>query len=172
MTIKIGTAPDSWGVWFPEDEKQISWQHTMDEMADAGYEYIELGPWGYFPTDYKILKNELKKRELTLIAGTVGGNFIDDDSISNMLNTIDDLVELLNKFPKAEYVVILVDMYTDLMTGEQIMPKKLRKEQWNKLYDNVQKVSDYIRNKSLTPTLHPHVDCYIETEEEIENIEI
>ncbi|MEN0103718.1 MAG: 2-keto-myo-inositol dehydratase, partial [Curtobacterium sp.] len=25
-SIRIGTAPDSWGVWFPDDPKQVPWQ--------------------------------------------------------------------------------------------------------------------------------------------------
>lgn len=38
----IGTAPDSWGVWFPEDEKQTPWQRFLDEVVEAGYSWIEL----------------------------------------------------------------------------------------------------------------------------------
>lgn len=170
MTIKIGTAPDSWGVWFPQNDKQTPWERCMDEMQQAGYEYVELGPWGYFPTDYETLKAELGKRNLKLVAGTVGGNFVNDASIDNMCTTIDQIVPLLKKFPTAKYVVMLVDMYTDLMTGELVMSKELTEEQWQQLYKNVQRVCDYVRSYGLIPALHPHVDCYIETEEEIERV--
>ena len=37
MAIQVGIAPDSWGVWFPEHEKQPSWDRCMDEMKKAGY---------------------------------------------------------------------------------------------------------------------------------------
>src|SRR5437867_4209984 len=30
MNIKVGTAPDSWGVWFPSDPKQTPWQRLVD----------------------------------------------------------------------------------------------------------------------------------------------
>ena len=33
----IGSAPDSWGVWFPDDPAQTSWQRFLDEVAAAGY---------------------------------------------------------------------------------------------------------------------------------------
>ena len=168
--IKIGTAPDSWGVWFPDNEKQVPWEQCMDEMQKSGYEYVELGPWGYFPTDYEELKSALDKRDLKLVAGTVGGNFVDDKSIDSMCDTIDTLAPLLKKFPTAKYVVLLIDMYTDLMTGELVMPKELTEEQWQQLYKNVQRVCDHVRALGLVPTLHPHVDCYIETEEEIERV--
>ena len=31
--LTIGVCPDQWGVWFPEDEKQIPWQKALEEMA-------------------------------------------------------------------------------------------------------------------------------------------
>jgi len=170
MAIRVGTAPDSWGVWFPENEKQIHWQRCMDEMQEAGYEGVELGPWGYFPNDYETLKSELDKRDLKLVGSTVGGNFVDDLSIANMIKTIDVQAPLLRKFPTAQYIVLLVDMYTDLMTGEDVMPRELKEEQWQVLYKNVQRSCDHIRSYGLIPALHPHVDCYIQTEEQIERV--
>ena len=49
-TITIGTAPDSWGVWFPNDPEQLPADHSR-EVAEAGYGWIELGPYGYLPKD-------------------------------------------------------------------------------------------------------------------------
>ena len=66
----IGTAPDSWGVWFPEDEKQIPWQKALEEMAEAGFSVMETGPFGYFPTDPKRLMEEMGKRGFRVVAGT------------------------------------------------------------------------------------------------------
>ena len=51
MNVRIGSAPDSWGVWFPSDPKQTPWERCLDEIAEAGYEWTELGPYGYMPTD-------------------------------------------------------------------------------------------------------------------------
>ena len=42
--MTLGSAPDSWGVWFPDDPKQMPWQRFLDEIAEAGYEWTELGP--------------------------------------------------------------------------------------------------------------------------------
>ena len=49
MNITIGSAPDSWGVWFPSDPQQTPWHRFLDEMVEAGYEWTELGPYGYLP---------------------------------------------------------------------------------------------------------------------------
>ena len=64
MQLKIGSAPDSWGVWFPRDERQIPWQRFLDEIVTAGYEWTELGPYGYLPTDLSTLREELDRRHL------------------------------------------------------------------------------------------------------------
>ena len=60
----IGTAPDSWGVWFPDDPQQTPWERFLDEVAESGYKWIELGPYGYLPTDPARLAEELKQRDL------------------------------------------------------------------------------------------------------------
>ena len=67
----IGTAPDSWGVWFPDDPQQTPWERFLDEVAESGYKWIELGPYGYLPTDPARLAEELKQRDLQISAGTV-----------------------------------------------------------------------------------------------------
>ena len=35
--LRLGTAPDSWGVWFPDDPHQVPWHRFLDEAAAAGY---------------------------------------------------------------------------------------------------------------------------------------
>ncbi|MCZ9885164.1 2-keto-myo-inositol dehydratase, partial [Arthrobacter sp. B2a2-09] len=67
----IGTAPDSWGVWFADDPKQTPWERFLDEVAESGYKWIELGPYGYLPNDPARLAEELKQRDLKVTAGTV-----------------------------------------------------------------------------------------------------
>ena len=42
--LRLGTAPDSWGVWFPADPHQVGWQQYLDEVPRAGYIWTELGP--------------------------------------------------------------------------------------------------------------------------------
>ena len=69
--LRLGTAPDSWGVWFADDPAQVPWRQYLDEAAAAGYRWTELGPYGYLPTDPGQLRDELASRDLTLTGGTV-----------------------------------------------------------------------------------------------------
>ena len=69
--LLLGTAPDSWGVWFADEPGQVPWSRYLDEVRDAGYRWTELGPFGYLPTDPARLRDELEARGLTLTGGTV-----------------------------------------------------------------------------------------------------
>lgn len=69
--IRVGSAPDSWGVWFPDDPQQVPWERFLDEVSEAGYSWIELGPYGYLSTDPARLTAEIDKRDLKVSAGTV-----------------------------------------------------------------------------------------------------
>src|SRR5579859_4323033 len=74
MSIHVGTAPDSWGVWRPLDSLQTPWQRFLDEVAESGYAAIELGPFGYLPTDPRGVSDALASRSLQLAGGTISGN--------------------------------------------------------------------------------------------------
>ena len=170
MSISVGIAPDSWGVWFPKHEKQTPWKRCMDEMAAAGYAGVELGPWGYLPNTVSELKEALDTRNLVLVAGTVGGDFLNDKSVDEMCRTIDEIAGLLNEFNEAKYIVLLPSMYTDLETGAPVMHKVLSSQEWGKYAANVQRAADHVAGHGLVAAFHPHVDCHVETEEEIERL--
>ena len=57
--LLLGTAPDSWGVWFPEDPTRSAGRQYLDEVANAGYVWTELGPQGFLPQDPAQLRDEL-----------------------------------------------------------------------------------------------------------------
>src|SRR5712675_1940437 len=40
--LRLGTAPDSWGVWFPEDPHQVSWEQYPDMHTGAATEGARL----------------------------------------------------------------------------------------------------------------------------------
>ncbi|MGA4921040.1 sugar phosphate isomerase/epimerase family protein [Bacillus subtilis] len=171
MDIKIGTAPDSWGVWFPENEKQINWERCMEEMAESGYAGIELGPWGYLPNEYKKLKEELSKRNLELTATTLVGDLTSDNKTNELLTLLDKMAKLQLRFESAKYVVLIDDCYTDLFTGELVRSPFLDDFEWGRFTGNILKIRDYAKSQyGLEVIFHPHAQSHIETEEQIEKL--
>ena len=49
--IKIANAPCSWGVDYADDINNPSWESVFKEIADAGYSYCEIGPYGFLPSE-------------------------------------------------------------------------------------------------------------------------
>ncbi|WP_050182471.1 sugar phosphate isomerase/epimerase family protein [Domibacillus robiginosus] len=171
MNVKIGTAPDSWGVWFPQNEKQTPWERCMNEMAESGYEGIELGPWGYLPNQYEQLREQLEKRNLKLTATTLVGDLMSDEKTDEMITLLDEMANLQLRFPTAKYVVLIDDCYTDLFTGELIRPEVLNDEQWAQFIGNINRIKNHAKAKyGLQVVFHPHAQSHIETEEQIERL--
>ena len=95
MNVQIGSAPDSWGVWFPSDEKQTPWNRCLDEIAEAGYKWTELGPYGYLPTDLETLRKELDQRGLKASASFAMAHLEDEDAWSEVERQVVGFGELL-----------------------------------------------------------------------------
>ena len=83
MKVTVGTGPDSWGIWFPDDPEQIPWRRFLDEVVEAGYERIELGPYGYLPTNLRILRSELERRGLKVPASYVERHDLEDPALKD-----------------------------------------------------------------------------------------
>src|SRR5688572_19448416 len=82
MSISLANAPVSWGIYeFEGVESKFPYTRVLDEIAETGYTGLELGPWGYLPTDPAVLRPELEKRGLQLLSAFVPVNFADAAAI-------------------------------------------------------------------------------------------
>jgi inosose dehydratase len=167
MEIKIGSAPDSWGVWFPNDPKQMPWNRFLDEIVEAGYQWTELGPFGYLPTELSQLRSELEKRKLG-VSSTFVMRALEDPALwpeieKEVLSTGALLAELGSR-----HLILIDDTHTDLFTGEPIAPARLDADGWKRLIDATHKVADIARRFGLTVVFHPHADTHVEYEDQIE----
>lgn len=168
MRINIGSAPDSWGVWFASDSKQTPWSRFLDEVAEAGYEWIELGPYGYLPTDEPRLRAELTKRNLKVCAATVISNLEQPSAWSGLEKQVLGSGELVAALG-AKYLVLIDDPYTDLFTGKSVEPARLDESSWKRLIDTTHKVAGIAQDHfGLAVVFHPHAETHVEYEDQIE----
>jgi inosose dehydratase len=164
-TLRLGTAPDSWGVWHAVDPLQVAWSTYLDEAAAAGYRWTELGPYGYLPTDPAVLRDELAARGLRLSGGTV----------TAALHRGPAALEAAKRACAAEagtiaplgarFVVLLPDGadYADHPT--------LTDEEWRHLTDGLTELARTIRAEhGLELVAHSHADTQIGTQAEIERL--
>ena len=169
MNTKVGTCPDSWGVWFPNDPKQIPWQRCLDEIAESGYKWVELGPFGYFPTDPKVLRPELEKRGLIPVGQAIDEFSLEDPAAWHETEkTVLASGELLAALG-AEYFVIIDLPYSNLATGEIVAPARLDDDAWKRLIDTTHKMGDLLKSRlGIKLLFHPHAETHVEYEDQIE----
>lgn len=161
--VTIGTAPDSWGVWFADDPIQVPPGQFLDEAAAAGYTWIELGPYGYLPTDPARLRDELDRRGLRVTAGTVFESLHQEDSwpaVSSQVAQVAALAQAVG----AEYVVVIPFMWRDDVTGEVREPGELDAAGWRRKLDGNDRLGRLIFEEyGLRVAYHPHADSHVDS---------
>lgn len=167
--LRIGTAPDSWGVWFPNDPGQIPWKRFLDEVQAAGYHWLELGPFGYLPTDPAQLEDELAKRDLKLSAGTVFTGFHKgEDQWKRAWDQALDVAGLVSKLG-AEHLVVIPDLWRSDATAEVLESRTLDNEQWTKLAAGHDKLGKALLEEfGISQQFHSHADSHVGTYREVE----
>ena len=168
--LTIGVCPDQWGVWFPEDPKQMDPRRAMQEMAEAGFEVIETGPFGYFPKDPKELKRWTDEFGLRVVAGTGWGILHKEEAWAETEATFRAIAET-HAAVGAEYIVHLPPLYRDDKTWEWTDDRVLSDKAWNLYVSNADRLGKLLLDDyGLKMVLHPHGDSHIETPDEIARI--
>ncbi|MEU5089345.1 sugar phosphate isomerase/epimerase [Streptomyces sp. NPDC021356] len=163
--IRVGSAPDSWGVWFPDDPRQTPWDRFLDEVAEAGYPWIELGPYGYLPTDPALLTDELARRGLKVSAGTVFTGLHRGPSVWESTWEHVARVAALTRAVGARHLVVIPSFWRDDRTAEILEPPELTTEQWEHLTRGTERLARRVKETyGLGIVVHPHADTHIDTE--------
>ncbi len=166
--LELGSAPDSWGVWFPDDERQIPWHRFLDEVAEAGYGWLELGPYGYLPTNHALLSQELTKRGLGVAGGTMAGALHRSGELEQIMTTARKVAELTAAVG-AHNLVFLPKMFRDEKTGEYCDAPSLSDSEWATLVRAANELGKVLLNDyEIRLCLHSHADSHIQTQPEIE----
>jgi inosose dehydratase len=166
VSIHVGTAPDSWGVWFATDPRQTPWQRFLDEVADAGYDAIELGPYGYLPSDPDHLAGELQRRSLHLAGGTIAGDLEAADGWNEMRERTAAVCDILEYFG-ARHLVLLDSGHADA-SGPSGGRRVLDESGWNGVRATVHRLGEYTAQRGIALVFHPHGDTTIQFEPDIE----
>lgn len=165
-------APDSWGVLdYPGPSWNQSYEKMLDEMVAAGYTGTELGPYGFFPTDAKVLKPQLDRRKLNLLGSFVPVVLSDPASAEIAVAHIRKVGDLLSNL-KAPFLV-LADAQSEKrnrLSGR--VPRDgsagLTPAQWKNVARVVEEAAKVSADFGLDLVFHPHIATYVETPEECE----
>lgn len=172
MTIRIGNAPCSWGVEFPDDPRNPAWKTVLRECKQAGFDGIELGPVGYAPEDPEILRDGLAEFELELIGGVVFRAFHDaeqwDDVMDGSVRTCKALVA-----NGAEHLVLIdsISPRRASAAGRWDDAEKMDQAEWAAYANRIRTVAKMgAEEYGLTVGIHAHAAGFMDFEPELERL--
>jgi inosose dehydratase len=165
-------APDSWGVLdYPGPSWEQPYEKMLDEMVEAGYTGTELGPYGFFPTDPKVLQPQLEKRKLKLLGSFVPVKMTDPAAGAAVMERIRKVGNLLATL-KAPFLVMADDQSPErnAYSGRVYDPgcPTLTAEQWKHVGKIVADAEKVAKEFGLDLVFHPHVATYVESPQECE----
>lgn len=168
--LDFGNAPLSWGVFEGEDERNPPWAAVLDEIAQAGYRHLELGPIGFLPEDPRVLERELARRGLSLTAGFVYEHMHDPAEGDVVLRNARRVCEVLAALG-GRYLVVIDRMVPERQrtAGRSEEAERLSPDAARAMFSTIATVAEVAAGEfGLRPVLHPHCGTYIEFEDEIE----
>jgi inosose dehydratase len=167
--LTLGIAPDSWGVWFPEDPRQVTWQQYLDEVPRAGFGWTELGPQGFLPQDPARLRDELDRRGLKVSGGTVfAGLHRGKEALDKAIEDFSREARLLTALG-GKHLIHLPEQYTDMHTGRAVEAGGLDPEHWANLVDGTDELARVLHEEfGVELVFHPHADTHVDTQDRVE----
>jgi len=172
MEIKLGNAPSSWGVEFPNDPRNPPWEKVLDECREAGYSGIELGPVGFMPEDPAILGPALEKYGLTLIGGVIFRAFHDPDAWAEVKDGAVRTCKALAA-QGGRYLVIIdsISPRRAPTAGRPQAAQKMDRSEWKTFVQRIAAIARMgAEEYGLTSCLHAHAGGFVDFEDEFEQM--
>jgi inosose dehydratase len=175
--IKIANAPCSWGVLeFDLEGKAAGFEQVLNEIRDTGYEGSELGDWGFMPSVPAELKDELDKRNLSMVGAFVPVFLKDASKHVAGAEAAVRTAKLMADAGYADAFIVLADdncsvKERTLNAGRVTEDMGLTAEEWKNFAEGADFVAREVKNKTgLRTVFHHHCAGYVETPAEIDHL--
>ena len=171
--IKVGTAPVSWGIMEAEGwNGHQAYARVLDEMAEAGYEGTELGPYGYLPTEPQSLIAELSSRGLRLVSAFVPVHLAEAQRHETDFHEAIKVARLLAQ--AGSRLIVLAD---EMGGARMSVAGRVNEErdgmsasQWNGAVEILSRIATACRELGLVTAFHHHAGTLVETPTEIDRL--
>jgi inosose dehydratase len=173
--IRVANAPCSWGVLeFESRAASPAYSRVLDEIAESGYSGTELGDWGFLPTEPGILRDEIERRALALVAAFVTTRLADPSAQESTLRKALGIARLLAAVSGTSPIIVLSDEPAAnparAREAGRIQPSRsLSDEQWDNAARSVEHLARAVRDDTgLRTVFHHHCATHVETAGEID----
>jgi inosose dehydratase len=168
--MKIATAPGTWGVEPPPRPADPPWARILDEIALAGFDGSELGPFGYYPLDPDELADAFAQRGLELPAG-----FVMEPLAAAAPEAVLEIARrtCATVARAGGSCLVLIDGLDPRRTrtaGRSSIAPRLDDERWHRLVGTVDSVRAIAQDWGLAVAFHPHAGTHVEFEDEVDRL--
>jgi len=170
VAIRLANSPVSWGIFeFDVFAKRFPYTQVLDEIAATGYRGLELGPWGFLPTDPVRLRAELDQRGLQLLSAYVPVNLHDAAAHAAGEMTALQVGELLAKLGAKNIVLADANGTVPELIAQagRVTEVRLQPDEWNVFASGVNRIARRVHQElGLKAVFHHHVAGFVETAQE------
>ena len=171
-TILVGSAPDSWGVWFPDDPQQTPYTRFLDEVAVVRLRVDRVGPLRLPAHRPEAAVRRARRAQ----PQALGGHGLRAPApVRNprrrLWNAVWKQIEDVAKLTAAvggKHVVVIPEMWRDPSTGAVLEDRNLTPAQWRQKTEGMNELGKAMFEKyGVRAQYHPHADSHVDTEENV-----
>ena len=180
-TIAVANAPVSYGafeVTVGHDPNVPNGTQVLDQVAEAGYAGIDLGPVGYLGTGER-LGELLAERHLGLAGAYLELPYADVDALAEALPALDELLDTFDAvqayLPGPPPRPTLADAGSRERRSRPFRSTAQRSlgldaDGWRRFATGLARAVGHCRDRGYEPTFHPETGTYVEAPWEIEQV--
>lgn len=162
--MKLGNAPCSWGVFYPEGNA-ITPEAYLDAVARAGYRVTELGPLGFLGEDADWIAAALSARGLELAAAAHVHTLADPGSAPALTAALERQGRLLSRLGCRDLI---------LMDESEFYPETAQgvvdEGGWQAAMAMIRAAMSQMAHYGIRLHIHPHVGTCIEREAQVDRM--
>ena len=181
MQVHVANAPISYGAFeltVGIDPNVPDGEHVLDEVRDAGYEGIDLGPVGYLGQG-AVLARRLEERGLGLAGAYLELPFPDGTRLAKVLPELDSMLDtfdaVVDKIPGPIPMPTIADAGSELRRAHPARAHVDRTvgyspDDWGAFGAGLREVVERCRARGYEPTFHHETGTYVEAPWEVEMV--
>lgn len=164
---RVGIAPDSWGVWNPVDAAQPSPEQYLREVAEAGFHWTELGPYGYLGTDADRLREQFAAHDLALSAGTAFAPLQREGSLEEVWTEVAEVARLVRALGGL-HVIAIPALWERDPSGAVQGPRSFDRDAWARFTAGHDEIGRRLREEfDLSLQFHSHAESPVGSYREV-----
>jgi inosose dehydratase len=179
---KFSSCPGSWGIEDSQNPENTPWGIVLDEISNIGFTALELGPYGYLPSDAALLTEELNKRNLQVVAGTLYDDLISSEAFTRIIQKTHEICSVLSSVPTADaltkqsqsppyYVVIDAVKPEREKLPRSIKAAMLSSDLWRQMVSHIKEIAKIsYEGYGIRSVIHHHAGGYIDYMDEIDQV--